>query len=68
MILAGSDGFFRTCSRHHVRPSYGDYPHLPDQSNITTSLGNFVNIKLLTGTADEGRAGRATALTFFLLG
>ena len=24
-ILAGPDGFFRTCSRHHVRPSYGDF-------------------------------------------
>ena len=23
--LAGPDGFFRTCSRHHVRPSYGDF-------------------------------------------
>ena len=24
-ILAGPDGLFRTCSRHHVRPSYGDF-------------------------------------------
>ena len=24
-ILAGPDGFFRTYSRHHVRPSYGDF-------------------------------------------
>ena len=25
MILAGPDGFFRPCSRHRVRPSYGDF-------------------------------------------
>ena len=24
-ILAGPDGFFRPCSRHRVRPSYGDF-------------------------------------------
>ena len=44
------------------------YPHLPDQSNITPALVNLVKVKLLTGTADEGGTGRATALTFFLLG
>ena len=25
MILAGPDSFFRPCSRHRVRPSYGDF-------------------------------------------
>ena len=24
-ILAGPDGFFRPCSRHRLRPSYGDF-------------------------------------------
>ena len=24
-ILAGSNDFFQPCSRHHVRPSYGDF-------------------------------------------
>ena len=24
-MLAGPDGFFRPCSRHRVRPSYGDF-------------------------------------------
>ena len=43
-ILAGPDGFFRTCSRHHVRPSYGDFLNSFAMKARAGPYGSYNNI------------------------
>ena len=50
-ILAGPDGFFRPCSRHHVRPSYGNFLNSFAMKARAGPYGSYNKTAFWTGMA-----------------